>query len=68
MVRAAPDQLESVGGVFIAVIQASIVLGSIAGGVLVDGVGTKAPLLLASLLTTLASIVFWRFGANRRAP
>ena len=65
MMRAAPDQLESVGGVFIAVIQASIVLGSIAGGVLIDGVGAKAPLLLTALLAALASIVFWWFGARR---
>jgi predicted MFS family arabinose efflux permease len=64
MMRAAPDQLESVGGVFIAVIQASIVLGSIAGGMLVDNVGTRAPLLFASLLAALASIVFWQFGAR----
>jgi DHA1 family purine ribonucleoside efflux pump-like MFS transporter len=64
MMRAAPDQLESVGGVFIAAIQAAIVLGASAGGVVVDRVGPTAPLLLAALLNALATLVFWR--ATRR--
>lgn len=46
MGRAAPDQLEAVGGLFMAVIQFSIAAGAVAGGLAVDLFGVSVPLHL----------------------
>ncbi|MCC2613713.1 MFS transporter [Neorhizobium petrolearium] len=57
MGRAAPDQLEGVGGLFLAVIQFGVTMGAIAGGVAVDVVGTSAPLYVTATCATLAAIL-----------
>lgn len=44
MGRAAPDQLEGGGGLFLAIIQIGVTLGAVAGGIAVDFIGTSAPL------------------------
>lgn len=46
MGRAAPDQLEAIGGLFLGVLQFSIALGAIAGGSALDLLGVRAPLAI----------------------
>ncbi len=64
MGRAAPDQLEGVGGIFLAVIQLGVTLGAIAGGIAMDTVGTSAPLHVTATCAILAAILI----ATQRAP
>ncbi len=64
MGRAAPDQLEGVGGLFLAVIQLGVTLGAIAGGIAVDLIGTSAPLYVTAICAILAAILI----ATQRAP
>lgn len=64
MGRAAPDQLEGVGGLFLAVIQLGITLGAIAGGIAVDVIGTSAPLYVTAVCAVLAAVLI----ATQRAP
>jgi MFS transporter, DHA1 family, purine ribonucleoside efflux pump len=64
MGRAAPDHLEGVGGLFLAVIQLGVTLGAIAGGIAVDVVGTSAPLYVTVTCAVLAAIII----ATQRAP
>lgn len=64
MGRAAPDQLEGVGGLFMAAIQLSIATGAIAGGIAVDGFGFSVPLYLNALGGLLAAALI----ASQQAP
>ncbi|YBV94649.1 MFS transporter (plasmid) [Phyllobacteriaceae bacterium JZ32] len=64
MGRAAPDQLEGVGGLFLAVIQLGITMGAIAGGIAVDTFGTSAPLYVTAICAVLAAALI----ATQRAP
>jgi DHA1 family purine ribonucleoside efflux pump-like MFS transporter len=64
MGRAAPDQLEGVGGLFLAVIQLGVTLGAIAGGIAVDAVGTSAPLYVTAICAVLAAVLI----ATQRTP
>ena len=64
MGRAAPDQLEAVGGLFLAVIQFGITLGAIAGGIAVDILGAGAPLYVTATCAVLAAVLI----AMQRAP
>jgi DHA1 family purine ribonucleoside efflux pump-like MFS transporter len=64
MGRAAPDQLEGVGGLFLAVIQLGVTLGAVAGGIAVDVVGTSAPLYVTAICAVLAAMLI----ATQRAP
>nr|WP_157384477.1 MFS transporter [Nitratireductor soli] len=64
MGRAAPDQLEGVGGLFLAVIQFGVTLGAIAGGIAVDRFGTSAPLYVTATCAVLATVLV----ATQRAP
>lgn len=64
MGRAAPDQLEGVGGLFLAVIQLGVTLGAIAGGIAVDLIGTSAPLYVTATCAILAAMLI----ATQRAP
>ncbi len=57
MGRAAPDHLEGVGGLFLAVIQFGITLGAIAGGIAVDSFGTSAPLYVTATCALLAALL-----------
>jgi DHA1 family purine ribonucleoside efflux pump-like MFS transporter len=63
MGRAAPDQLEGVGGLFLAVIQLGITLGAIAGGIAVDVIGTSAPLYVSAVCAVLAAVLIATQGA-----
>ncbi|HTV68252.1 MAG TPA: MFS transporter [Rhizobiaceae bacterium] len=64
MGRAAPDELEGVGGLFLAVIQLGVTLGAIAGGIAVDFFGTSAPLYVTAACALLATALI----ATQRAP
>lgn len=64
MGRAAPDQLEGVGGLFLAVIQIGVALGAIAGGIAVDVLGTSAPLYVTATCSILAAALI----TTQRAP
>ncbi len=64
MGRAAPDQLEGVGGLFLAVIQFGVTMGAIAGGIAVDLVGTSAPLYVTAACAILAAVLI----ATQRSP
>ncbi|WP_182912787.1 MFS transporter [Paracoccus onubensis] len=64
MGRAAPDQLEGVGGLFLAVIQVGVALGAIAGGIAVDVLGTSAPLYVTAICALFAAITI----ATQRSP
>lgn len=64
MGRAAPDQLEGVGGLFLAVIQIGVALGAIAGGIAVDIFGTSAPLYVTATCALLAAVLI----TTQRAP
>ncbi|ETF03805.1 transporter [Advenella kashmirensis W13003] len=59
MGRAAPDLLEGVGGLFLAVIQFGVTLGAIIGGIAVDLLGKSAPLYVtAGCAIFAASLIF----------
>lgn len=64
MGRSAPDQLEGVGGLFLAVIQFGVTLGAIAGGIAVDIYGTSAPLYVTAACAALATLLI----VTQRAP
>ena len=64
MGRAAPDQLEGVGGLFLAVIQFGITLGAIVGGIVVDRFGPGAPLYVTAICAVLAAAL----TATQHAP
>jgi DHA1 family purine ribonucleoside efflux pump-like MFS transporter len=64
MGRAAPDQLEGVGGLFLAVIQFGVTMGAISGGIAVDLFGTSAPLYVTATCAIFAAALI----ATQRAP
>lgn len=69
MGRAAPDQLEAVGGLFLGVLQFSIALGAIAGGSALDLLGVRAPLAITVSCGVLAALlVLGRAPAALEAP
>lgn len=55
--RTFPDHAESAGGVLVAFIQGSMMLGALIGGALIDGVGPIAPLTVATF-TLLAAAIY----------
>jgi DHA1 family purine ribonucleoside efflux pump-like MFS transporter len=68
MGRAAPDQLEGVGGLFLAVTQLGVTLGAIAGGIAVDGIGTSAPLYVTGICAVLAAVLITTNELPERNP
>lgn len=64
MGRAAPDQLEGVGGLFLAVIQLGVTLGAIVGGIAMDFVGATAPLYVTAICAVLTAVLI----ATQRPP
>jgi predicted MFS family arabinose efflux permease len=57
LARAEPDKLESVGGLQTAVFQVAIALGAFIGGILVDGAGVQAALIVGGAAALAGSIV-----------
>ncbi|RVA70526.1 MFS transporter, partial [Mesorhizobium sp. M7A.F.Ca.CA.001.08.2.1] len=61
LVRAAPDQAESAGGLMVATFQVAIALGAVFGGLLVDHTGVASAFAYCGAATLLAaSVVFLR--------
>jgi predicted MFS family arabinose efflux permease len=60
MARAAPDHLESVGGLFIAMFQFAIAVGSIFGGLLIDHAGARSAVAFGGSSTLAAGALVWR--------
>jgi DHA1 family purine ribonucleoside efflux pump-like MFS transporter len=51
-----PDHLEGAGGILVAVIQGSMMIGAIIGGVLIDSVGAKAPPAAGAIILGIAAV------------
>lgn len=64
MGRSAPDQLEGVGGLFLAGLQFSIALGAASGGIAVDHYGVVAPLFITAVCGLVAAVMI----AAQRTP
>lgn len=62
--RAAPDQLEGVGALFMSVLQFGIAIGAIVGGISVDLYGVLVPLYVAAVCGLLAAALI----ATQRSP
>jgi len=57
LARAEPDRLESVGGLQTAVFQVAIALGAFIGGLLVDGAGVQAALIVGGVASLVGSVL-----------
>jgi len=62
IVRAAPDQAESAGGLIVAAFQIAIASGAIGGGILVDHIGAIGGPLFAVVAVTLGTLLTLRYG------
>ncbi|RAZ92200.1 MFS transporter [Mesorhizobium hawassense] len=65
LVRAAPDQAESAGGLMVATFQVAIALGAIVGGLLVDHAGVASAFAYGAVATLLAALVTFAMGPKR---
>jgi predicted MFS family arabinose efflux permease len=65
LVRAAPDQAESAGGLMVATFQIAIALGAVFGGLLVDNAGVASAFAYCGAATLLAAIVVFLCGPKR---
>ncbi|RRH89406.1 MFS transporter [Mesorhizobium tamadayense] len=65
MVRAAPDQAESAGGLMVATFQVAIALGAVFGGLLVDHAGVASAFAYGSAATLLAALVTFAIGPKQ---
>jgi predicted MFS family arabinose efflux permease len=62
LVRAAPDQAESAGGLMVATFQVAIALGAVFGGLLVDHAGVASAFTYCAAATLLAALVAFLLG------
>ncbi|TIX55551.1 MAG: MFS transporter [Mesorhizobium sp.] len=62
LVRAAPDQAESAGGLMVATFQVAIALGAVFGGLLVDKAGVASAFAYCGIATLLAALAAFRLG------
>ncbi|CAN7624328.1 MFS transporter [Mesorhizobium sp. LjNodule214] len=65
LVRAAPDQAESAGGLMVATFQVAIALGAVFGGLLVDHAGVASAFAYCGTATLLAALVAFLLGPKR---
>lgn len=65
MVRAAPDEAESAGGLMVAMFQVAIALGAVFGGLLVDNAGVASAFIYCGVGTLMAALMVF-FMAPRR--
>ncbi|ANT53687.1 MFS transporter [Mesorhizobium amorphae] len=65
LVRAAPDQAESAGGLMVATFQVAIAMGAIFGGLLVDHAGVASAFAYCGTATLLAALVAFLLGPKR---
>ncbi|PAP93577.1 MFS transporter [Mesorhizobium wenxiniae] len=62
LVRAAPDQAESAGGLMVATFQVAIALGAVFGGLLVDNAGVASAFAYCGIATLLAALAALLLG------
>lgn len=62
LVRAAPDQAESAGGLMVATFQVAIAMGAVFGGLLVDHAGVGSAFAYCGAATLLAAIAVFLRG------
>ncbi|MEO5759291.1 MAG: MFS transporter, partial [Mesorhizobium sp.] len=67
LVREAPDQAESAGGLMVATFQVAIALGAVFGGLLVDHAGVASAFAYCSAATLLAAVVVFLLGPKQTA-
>ncbi|PBC02139.1 MFS transporter [Mesorhizobium sp. WSM3860] len=65
LVRAAPDQAESAGGLMVATFQVAIALGAVFGGVLVDQAGVASAFGYGAVATLLGALVTFAVGPKQ---
>ncbi|MBZ9998310.1 MFS transporter [Mesorhizobium sp. BH1-1-4] len=65
LVRAAPDQAESAGGLMVATFQVAIAMGAVFGGLLVDHAGVASAFAYCGIATLLAAIVVFLRGPKQ---
>lgn len=65
LVRAAPDQAESAGGLMVSTFQVAIALGAVFGGLLVDHAGVASAFAYCGVATLLAAVVVFLLGPKR---
>jgi len=65
LVRAAPDEAESAGGLMVATFQVAIALGAVFGGLLVDHAGVASAFAYSAVATLLAAVVAFSIGPKR---
>ncbi len=68
LVRTAPDQAESAGGLMVATFQVAIAAGAIFGGLLVDNAGVASAFAYSGAATLLAALTVFLLGPKREAP
>lgn len=62
LVRAAPDQAESAGGLMVATFQVAIALGAVFGGLLVDNAGVASAFAYCGIAMLLAALAAFLLG------
>ncbi|TIL49488.1 MFS transporter [Mesorhizobium sp.] len=62
LVRAAPDQAESAGGLMVATFQVAIALGAVFGGLLADNAGVASAFAYCGIATLLAALAAFLLG------
>lgn len=67
MVRAAPEQAESAGGLMVATFQVAIAMGAVFGGLLVDNSGVASAFAYSGIATLLAALAVFCLGPKRVA-
>lgn len=67
MLRAAPDEAESAGGLMVTAFQVAIAAGAIVGGVLVDNAGVASAFGYAGVATLLAALTAFLIGPKGQA-
>jgi DHA1 family purine ribonucleoside efflux pump-like MFS transporter len=67
IVRAAPDQPESAGGLLVTAFQVAITGGAVFGGLLVDGFGPLGAIAYAGLATLLGAVITLAFAPKEVA-
>jgi predicted MFS family arabinose efflux permease len=65
LVREAPDQAESAGGLMVATFQVAIALGAVFGGLLVDHAGVASAFAYCGAATLLAALTVFVLGPKR---
>lgn len=67
MVRAAPEQAESAGGLMVATFQVAIAMGAVFGGLLVDNSGVASAFVYSGVATLLAALAVFCLAPKRTA-